>query len=307
MKTLALASALVLAIASPGLAQTQDPASAAAPGQVNFGYNASRSIPAAADKTALQARGVRLRDMILATPALADPRGFALSVSLVLERPTPSRASDPDRIWGNVILRFINLARGKPNAAGRYPGDGEGPSLRYSFNKLGAAFEEVEDSLSGYYFLPKGAEERDGVMTFSRSRYDFRVITRPGTSAYQPVSIGEYLTWQLARLDKDGATQIAADMRAALAGLGAADRAAQYCETNTGSYRDVRNACSHYSAKPVIKLNPALHAGTGAASKAVILTLAVPQPPRTGINAQLIPLRTAFDQLDKGALQALLS
>lgn len=308
MKTAALALAIFLAIAAPAFAQMQqDAASAAARGQVNLTYNSSRPTASPADRTALQARGVRLRDMILATPALADPRGFALSVSLVLERPTVSRAADPDRVWGNVILRFINVARTSPDAAGRYPGNGEGPSLRYSFNKLGLAFAQHEDTLTGYYVLPAGAQERDGFMTFSRSGNDYMLVTPPGVSAYAAVSIGEYLPWKAARFDKDGAAPLAAAARAALAGLSAAEKAAPYCETNTGSFDDVRNACRHYSAQPVVKLNPALNAGTGAATRARFLVLCTPQPPRKGPdNLQLIPLRRALAQLDKTALQGLL-
>jgi hypothetical protein len=308
LKTATLALVLVLTGAAPALAQTQDDNSAAARGQVNLTYNSSRPAPAPADKTALQAKGVKLRDMILATPALADPHGFALSVSLVLERPTVSRSGDPDMVWGNVILRFINVARGKPDAAGRYPGDGEGPFLRYSFNKLGLAFVPHEDALTGYYALPAGAQERDGVMTFSRSGYDYMLVTRPGVSAYQAVSIGEYLPWKTARLDKEGSTPEAAGARAALAALSPAERAAPFCVTNTGSFQDVRNACRHPSAKPLVTLNPALNAGTGAASKPRFLVLFTSQPPRKGPdNLQLLPLRKALGQLDRATLQALLN
>ncbi|MBU1375516.1 MAG: hypothetical protein KKE02_00700 [Alphaproteobacteria bacterium] len=185
---LALIAASVLTV--PALAQPmpQDAASAAAPGQIDFTYNRSRPTAAPADKTPLQAKGVRLRDMILKVPALADPRGFALHASVVLDRPVASRAGDPDQVWGSLISRRINVTRGKPDAQGRYPGDGEGPALIYTINKPEAAFGFIDDA--GLFELPQPRQARDGVLRFSRAGRDYVVITPPGVPAYLPAGDG---------------------------------------------------------------------------------------------------------------------
>ena len=119
MKHLTLASIALGLSAIPALADLpQDAASAAALGQVDFTYNRSRPTPSAAERTPLQAKGVKLRDTILATPALKDRRGFALHASVVLEQPVA--VGDPDMVWGGVISRRINVMRSQPDAAGRY-------------------------------------------------------------------------------------------------------------------------------------------------------------------------------------------
>lgn len=233
-------------LAGPTLAQpAQDPASAAAPGQIDFTYNRSRPTAAPADKTPLQAKGVRLRDALLKTPALADPRGFALHASVVLEHPVASRAGDPDQVWGALISRRINTARGKPDAQGRYPGDGEGPALVYTINKPEAAFGFIDEA--GLFTLPPH-QERDGVLRFSRSGRDYVVITPRGVPACLPAGDG--------------------------------------------------------SAK--VRVNPALAVGSGAATKARVITLGVPQRGKIGDAQEQQRLLLAFAQLDIAGLQALL-
>lgn len=241
--TLAL---MVASLALPAGAQpAQDAVSVAAPGQIDLTYNRSRPVAAPADKTPLQAKGVRLRDALLKTPELANPRGFALHASVVLDRPVASRAGDPDQVWGALISRRINVARSKPDAQGRYPGDGEGPALIYTINKPEAAFGFIDET--GLFTLPPH-QERDGVLRFSRAGRDYVVITPPGVPAYLPAGDG--------------------------------------------------------SAK--VRLNPALASGSGAATKARVITLGVPQRGRIGDDQERQRLLTAFGQLDIAALQALL-
>lgn len=185
----------VLALMAAGLAvpasaqPVQDAASGAAPGQTDLTYNRSRPVAAPIDKTALQAKGVRLRDTILKVPALANPRGFALHASVVLERPVASRAGDPDMVWGALISRRINVTRSKPDAQGRYPGDGEGPALMYTINKPEAAFGFIGET--GVFALPEPRQERDGVLRFSRAGRDYVVVTPPGVPAYLPAGDGQ--------------------------------------------------------------------------------------------------------------------
>lgn len=301
-----LALCAIAITASPALAElTQDAQSAAAPGQISFTYNRSLPVASPAERTPLQATGIKLRDMILATPALADRRGFALHASVVLQRPVASRASDPDGVWGNVLSRRINVARSKPDAAGRYPGDGEGPAISHSINKPEDALLRLGREADGFFTPPQDSREQGGVMRFSRSGRDYVVITPPGVPLFKPVSIGEYVTASADAFEKEGLT-LAGSMRQALAQLTPAQQAQPYCETNTGPATDLANRCQHRSAKPVVRLNPNLWIGTGAASQPRLAILHVPQLGQIGDAQERRRLLTAFNQIDIAAVQALL-
>lgn len=302
----ALGIAAAAACAVPCAAQpAQDAASASAPGQTNFTYNRSRPTPAPADQTPLQAAGVRLRDAILATPALRDPRGFALHASVVLERPVSSRPGDPDTVRGSVISRRINVSRAQPDAAGRYPGDGEGPVLISSINRLEEALGYR--SPDGFFTLPAGAREQGGVLRLSRSGRDILLVAPLGLSPYQPVTIGEYADAFIRQYEGNGAPQLAAQMRAALAPLSPAARAAPYCKTSALETEDLTRRCGAAGAEAVVRINPRLEPGAGRTSRPRIVTLSVPLPGRIGDAQEGHRLRTALGQIDVAALRALLS
>ena len=304
MKHLALALIALGFSVVPALAEiTQDAASAAALGQVDFTYNRSRPTPSAAEKTPLQAKGVKLRDMILATPALKDRRGFALHASVVLEQPVASRAGDPDMVWGGVISRRINVTRSQPDAAGRYPGDGEGPVLRYLINKEGKALGGDD---SGFFTLPEQRQESGGVLRFTRAGSEYIVITPAGAPGFVRVSIGDYLGATAARLETSGSAQEAVQMRQALAGLSAGERAAPYCATRAEPTENLRGRCGQAGARPMMRVNPALGGGTGASSKARIIVLMVPQLGTIGDAQERRRLIAAASQLDLASVQALL-
>lgn len=305
-RTAVILIAATLAATPADAAQPQqDAASAAARGQIDFSYNRSLRTQAAADRTPLQAQGIKLRDTILATPALANPRGFALHASVVLDRPVSSRADEPDVIVGSVISRRVNVTRSKPDAGGRYPGDGEGPVLIFGINRLEAALGYRSDA--GYFTLPVQRQERDGLLTFARSGRDYTVISPSGLSAYQAVSIGDYVATSIVAFRADGAPQLATELQAAAAQLTAAQKAAPYCQTNTGPATDLANRCRHPSAQPVVRVNPRLAPGTGAASRARIIVVSVPQLGRVGDAQERQRLREATGQLDIAALRGLLS
>ena len=304
MKNFALAMITLGLSAAPALADIQqDAASAAALGQVDFTYNRSRPTPSPADQTPLQAKGVKLRDMILATPALKDRRGFALHASVVREQPVTSRAGDPDTVWGGVISRRINVTRSQPDAAGRYPGDGEGPVLRYAINKVDKALRADE---SGFFTLPEPRQEGGGVLRFTRAGSEYTVITPAGTPGFARVSIGDYLGVTAAQLEKTGSPEQAAEMRQALAGLAAGERAAPYCMTRAAPTADLRGRCGQSGALPMMRLKPALNPGTGAGTKARVIVLIVPQLGTIGDAQERRRLIAAAGQLDLAALQGLL-
>lgn len=304
MKHLALALITLGLSAAPALAGApQDAASAAARGQVDFTYNRSRPTASAAERTALQAKGVKLRDMILATPALREPRGFALHASVVLQQPAASRAGDPDMVWGGVISRRINVTRSQADAAGRYPGDGEGPVLRYMINKADKALATDD---SGFFTLPEQRQEAGGILRFIRTGNEYTIITPAGLPGFATVSVGDYLGAAAAQLETTGSPEQAAQMRQALAGLSASERAGPYCKTDAPPAAELRGRCAQPGARPMMRLNPALGAGTGAGSKARIIVLIVPQLGQIGDAQERRRLIAAAGQLDMAALQALL-
>lgn len=304
MKHLALASIALALSALPALADLpQDAASAAALGQVDFTYNRSRPTPSAAERTPLQAKGVKLRDTILATPALRDRRGFALHASVVLEQPVASRVGDPDMVWGGVISRRINVTRSQPDAAGRYPGDGEGPVLRYMINKTDKALGADD---SGFFTLPEQRQEGGGILRFTRAGNAYTIITPAGLPGFVPVSIGEYLGATAAQLEKAGSPDQAAEMRQGLAGLAPGARTAPYCMTRAAPTANLSGRCAEPGARPMMRVNPALGAGAGAASKARVIVLIVPQLGTIGDAQERRRLIAAASQLDMTALQAML-
>jgi hypothetical protein len=306
LRLIALGLLAAAAYASPVAAQpAQDAASASAPGQIDFTYNRSRPTAAPADQTPLQARGVKLRDLVLATPALRDPRGFALHASVVLERPVASRAGDPDTLRGSVISRRINVSRAKPDAAGRYPGDGEGPVLLLSINRLEDALGHRSDA--GFFTLPNTVREQGGALRVTRSGRDYVVVAPAGISPYQPVTIGEYADAVIKQYDGNGSPELAAKMRAALAALNPTTRTAPYCMTSALEWEDLAGRCRTPGAQAIVRFNPRLEPGAGRATRARIMTLSAPPLGRTGDAQERQRLLQAMAQIDLNAVRALLS
>lgn len=296
---------LAMSLAGAALAETpQDAISAAAKGQIDFTYNRSSPTPAASDRTPLQAKGVRLRDLMLSAPALSDRRGFALHTSVVLDRPPASGAAQSDAVRGSIQSRRINAARTQPDAQGRYPGFGEGPALIFAINKLEVALGYR--SAAGFFTLPVEREEQDGLLRFVRSGRDYTVITPPGLKAYQPVSIGDYAADMIRSNEAGGAPDLAAQMRAAASQLSAAQLQAPYCKTNAMEMVDLTTRCAMSGAEPVVRLNPGLALGLGAASRAGLIVLSVPRIGNIGDAQERRRLLLAASQFDLAALRALL-
>lgn len=291
--------------AGPALAEpSQDAVSAAAAGQIDFSYNRSSPTPAASDKTPLQAKGVRLRDLMLAVPALSDRRGFALHTSVILERPPASRAGEPDAVRGAIQSRRIDAARTQPDAQGRYPGSGEGPALIFAINKLDVALGHR--SPAGFFTLPAEREDADGLLRFVRSGRDYTVITPLDLPAYEPVSIGDYAADMIKTNEAAGASGLAAQMRAATSRLSAAQLQAPYCKTSAPEAENLTTRCTMAGAQPVVRLNRRLAPGMGAASRARLIVLSVPMPAKVGDAQERRRLTLAAQQFDLTALRALL-
>ncbi|MBU4137353.1 MAG: hypothetical protein KJ690_13195, partial [Alphaproteobacteria bacterium] len=137
--TAGIAAAGLLAAAASARAE-QDPESAGAPGRVgaaSIQLRDSRVPQAQARVMAAEVDGLLAR--LLATPALADPHGFAISRQVIL---VPPRTGMPD--WHPSAAEAMLLARSiaihggsQTDASGAWSGVGEGPTLQITVNDLG--------------------------------------------------------------------------------------------------------------------------------------------------------------------------
>lgn len=299
--------------ATPAFTQTQDAASAAALGQINYTYNNSRPTPAANQVGPLQVKGVKIRDLILATPALRVRRGFALHTSVVLKTPVGAQAGGADVIIGDILLRFVQVSRSRPNARGEYPGNGEGPAILYSINTM-MGLNAVEAGKP--FVLPRDLQTRGGVTTYSRNGDDFLMLHKPGRTPFRSMTMGEYYTYLIdenaglvAEAKANGYTgmektaALVDRMRAELAALTGAERAAPACEI----YSRTPAPCQRANAKPIGVIEAGFFKSKPRSS-ARLITLEVRQQPKRAqdFNSQLVPLRNAMSQLDVGGLQTLL-
>jgi hypothetical protein len=261
----------------------------------------------------LHVKGVKIRDLLLATPALRVRRGFALHTSVVLKTPVGAQAGGTDVIIGDVLLRFVQVSRSKPNAKGEYPGNGEGPAILYSINSIMGP----EAAEAGKPFvLASDLRTHDGVTTYTYNGDAFLMLHKPGRMPFRSMTMAEYYTFLIdekaglvAEAKANGYTGMEKTaalmdrMRAELAALTAAERAAPACEI----YSRAPAPCQRTNAKPIGVVEAGFFKGKPK-SLAQLITLQVKQQPKRAqdFNNQLVPLRNAISQLDVSALQALL-
>lgn len=307
--TLAIAAAF---LATPLWAQTQDTASASAKGRLDLGYNGSRTTPSPSEKTPLHLKAVRIRDMLLGSSALRDRRGFALGASVQVGPPGPlGRVPGPDVATGSILLRFINVSRSKPNAQGEYPGDGEGPTLTYWINDFkGLGSPRASDGRNAFT-APLDLRTEGGVTTYSRNGMGYTMLHKPGHAPFRPLTTERFYQLVIAEdqanlaaggdaIFMESTRKTLEKTKAELAALTPKERAAQACESSS------RPApCNDRNARRLTELDPAFFTGKPKSS-AQVITFSVKEHPRGGVNKQLVPLRTAFEELDLSAVQAML-
>jgi hypothetical protein len=294
-------------------AQSQDAVSASVTGQLDNRYNNSRTTLSPAERTPLVLKGMRIRDMVVTTPALRERRGFALQTSVRLSPPGPlGRGPGPDIVTGMVLLRFVDVSRSKPDAKGQYPGNGEGPALTFWINDFKGLGSPRAGDERNAFTLPNDLVTRGGVTTYSRYGTGYIMLHKAGNLPFRPLTTENFYRLVIAedevRLAAGGDPvyvdrnrKIMEKTKADLAALTPSERAAQACQVSS---RPVR--CSDRNARPLTELSPSFFAGKPKSSAQVITFQLKNQPERGMQNAQLAPLLAAQGQLDFAAVSALL-
>lgn len=314
---------LLLSLALPLLAvhmahAAQDAASAQAPGQVSFGSDVVNPQVPARERAALVARGKAVAELLLATPALREPRGFALNgyVRVDFFRDSVRVDGDPFPISGSLLLRKIDLRSGaKPDAQGRYPGHGEGPAVKFKINDLLGLYGNNAASggqRGGHFQLPVGALTRDadGVYRFEQGLQRVVVIAAPGRDPFLPLTQQDYLQGLIAELYPDGRDPAPhpgkglAALQAELAALSPEQRRAPACSGGRG--RGWLSNCAARGASALVRPNLDYFDRSKPRGTPQLITLTVALPWVGQDREEGDRMRSAVAELDIAALQALL-
>lgn len=312
----ALFAAALAAVAAPASAQ-QSAASAAAKGRVAplFLQVVDPSLPAPARK-AFVAKVEGLIGRVLATPALAEPRGFSLTRSIAIRDPQKGLpASHPARAAALIVAQEIDLERGgkAPDASGAYMGSGEGPSFRILVNDLMAPYANYVSGEAAAQIqpLPPQVGVAQGFPVYRVGLRDMVMVTKPGREPFVRVSKAEYLQHLV-----DESRALIAEMTAAphpkmleqlqrrtaaLAALSPQERQAPACASNCG--REHLGDCSGPQA--TFWVRPNVDYFDKGAPRSAVQLVAI-STPNLGIgHPRLDPrLRAAAAALDLRAIQA---
>lgn len=317
---IACALGLVAFLTAGAAEAAQSAASAAAKGRVTplSVQVTDPAIPPAVRK-GLTGKVGAIVDRALATPALADPRGFSIRRSMSIHAPQegfPGR--QPARAEGVLIPQEIDLESGaKPDAAGAYMGRLEGPTFRIFVNDLLALYANSNggaDASQTVQHLPQQVASIQGFPVFRVGIRNVVLVTKPGRLPWTYVTKGEHLQ---ALVDDTRATiagmegpihpRLQAtldDQVRQLASLGPQDRAAPACVSSRLS--QAFGDCAAKGATHYVRPNPA-YFDPGASRDAVQLVMV--GAPAEGGNGhpRLEPrLRAAAAALDYRAIQAAL-
>lgn len=314
--TLALAACISL-LAAPALAGQN--AAAAQPGRVSPTSLSQRDVRLPKAEASGMAAAVErlLFSPLLATSALADPQGFAISRQLIIAPPPEGMPrSGPSIAQGHILLRAVDLSAGsKPDAAGAYNGVGEGPGIQFTVNDPSALYPwEVEEKPGrpAFYDMDPNPELRRGFPVLRFRTKEHIVIAKPGRKPYRHVTKAELLAREiadrqevLAKLGADAAPGLLQDQteqQAELAALSPGERAAPACLGGSRK-RGTFTPCSERGANYVVAMDPA-YFDPGLPKTAIqLITLIAPAQHRDE-HKWLGPVaRQAVAAMDLAALQ----
>lgn len=300
-------------------AAPQDPASAQAAGQIGFGGDVVNPQVPAKDRAVLLAKGKAVAEVALATRALREPRGFALNsfVRVDFFHDSAKVDGDPFPISGTLLLRKIDLrSHAKPDAQGRYPGSGEGPTLKFKLNELMGLYPNnavAESRRGGYLALPAAAIARgaDGLYRFEQGLQQIIVIAAPGRAPFVHVTRQEYLQQLIAELYPSGVDTAPKPgkglgaLQAELAALSPEQQQAPACSGGRG--RSWLSHCEDRGASYLVRPNLDYFDRRKPRSAPQLITLSVPLPWVGEDREEGDRLRSAVAELDFGRLQAMLA
>jgi hypothetical protein len=226
-------------VGPPAIAQ-QTAADAALPGQVNYSFDVVNQDIKAKDKPVMTAKGKAVGDLVVATPALANPKGFAINWSTrVGFQQDGMPKTDPFPVKGHVLVREVDTSDGsKPDKQGRYSGSGEGPSLKFTLNDMHAFHWgniEATDAPTAFYDLPASVKWENGMTTFEQHNDTVMVIGRKDHAPFLHVTREEFINGLIKELYPDGVDARPKPgkgleaLKAELAEMTPADRASPAC------------------------------------------------------------------------------
>lgn len=314
-----VACVVFLAFAGPACA-VPSAASQAAKGRVPpLSIQVTDPTLAAPARRVLTGKTEAVLGRILATPALADPRGFSIRRSLRIHaQPTGMPSAMPALVEATILPQEIDLDAGaKPDAAGTYMGRLEGPPMRAHLNNLLVLYANYSGGGDPATEMQRLPLQRGTVMGFPVYRVgvnDVVLVTKPGRKPWVNVTKGEYLQAQVAetrRIIAESGGQPHPKMQqqldeqtTALARLSPADRASPACASSR--LREAFGDCAARDATFYVR--PNLDYFDRGAPKGAVQLVAIAAPAEGGHgHPRLEPkLRAAAAALDYRAIQAAL-
>ncbi len=314
---LALAAAIMSLTATPSTA-AQDPASAALPGRVgatSLNQRDARLSKGEASRMAAEVERL-LFGPLLATPALADPHGFAIRRQLIIAPPPDGMPkSAPSIAQGHMLLLAIDATgASKPDAAGAYNGVGEGPGIQFTINDPTALYPWPvgDENRPAFYDMDPTPELRDGFPVLRFRTREHIIIAKPGRKPYRHVTKAEVLAREIDDrrivLEKfgpneaPGLEQEQTKQQAELAALSPAERAAPACLGNSRK-RGTFMPCSDSGAHYVVAIDPSYFDPTLPKTAIQLITLIAPAQHRDEHKVLGPVTRAAVAAMDLTALQ----
>jgi hypothetical protein len=310
----AVLAALAALLPTPGFAE-QDAASAAAPGRISFKSDVFNPQISATDAPAMIAKAKAVGEAIIGAPALANPKGIAIDWSVrVTAQHDGLPKTDPFPARGFVLLRKIDLKRnGKPDVNGRYGGEGEGPSLKFTLNDpLAFYWGNIEgvNLATGSFALPTSAKWDAGAMTVKQNGEATVVVGRTDRAPFVILTQEQALNRLIAELVEQGIppdSKGISNIKAELAAMAPAERAQPACQGGKEVPHHWLTACTDPGAVYRVATNPNYFDATKPRLSTQLISFRVGDAGAVGEDQdEGDRLRQALSQIDLGAVRKLL-
>jgi hypothetical protein len=305
-------------LSSPAFAE-QDAASAAARGHVLFTSDSVNPNVREAHKPVMIAKAKAVGDAVISRPALADPHGFAIDWHARLSIPQVGMAgANPYPVRGYVLVRKIKLdARPapKPDADGRYPGEGEGPKLAFTINDPFTLFSGNIEGVKprpadGVFDLPADAEWNNGQIKLHTGMDTVLMIGRMDRGApFTRLTAEQALTALVKELVAEGMPESSKPVQAVkaeLAAMSADERQSPACRGGKEVPSHWLTNCAGERAVQKVKINHLYFDTSKPYTTVQLVAFRVGDPTVGEDKAEGDKLREAFAQLDVAAIRKLL-
>jgi hypothetical protein len=280
----------------------QDAASAAAPGRITF------------KSDVLNAKVKAVGQAIVATPALTNPKGMAIDWSVrITAQQDGMPNTDPFPARGFVLIRKIDLKQnGKPDAEGRFGGEGEGPSIKFTVNDpFGFYWGDINamKPATATFNLPLSSKWESGVMTVKFNSETVVVLGRTDRAPFVILTRAQALTTLIKQLTDDGIppeSKGITNIKAEIAAMSASESAQPACRGGKEVPNKWLTACTD-NAMYQVQQNPAYFDKTKPRTSVQLITFRVTDAGAVGEDKEEGDrLRQAFGQIDLAAVRKLL-